>query len=201
MTFTFRDAPDQKLDSPLIQDIVMHALMTVALLPKAARDDSKGAIWNAIRDWGLATELAPPDILTIRRYAMRGTRDDLGKLWIGVRLKGQHYRLTARYVQLRRGADIAGVLRNAGFPVTRGIEHVVRAIKTSDWAARGGQRASAPGRPIGGAGSRARISASPEPDAYDLDVDSGDPQENDENAIANYGLQVDDGYGTVQQLG
>jgi hypothetical protein len=200
MPFTFDTAPDPILDSPRIQDVVMHAMMTVALMPKSARDDSKGAVWNALRRWQLATPLAAPDtLLYVRRYALRGTRDDFGKLWIGVRLNGQHFRLTARYSAPSRNPHVPALLRNAGFPLTREIEHYVSAIKTSEWAARGGARASRPGRPMSGTGNAAEVRAAEPFDPYNLQRDD-DAQEDDENAIENYGRIVNDGYGVETAL-
>jgi hypothetical protein len=200
MPFTFDTAPDPILDSPRIQDVVMHAMMTVALMPKAARDDSNGAVWNALRHWHLATEIAPPDRLVyVRRYALRSTRDDFGKLWIGVRLNGRHYRLTARYSAPSRNPHVPVLLRNAGFPVTREVEHYVSAIKTSEWAARGGARASRPGRPMSGTGNEAQVREAEPFDPYNLQRDD-DAQEDDENAIENYGRIVNDGYGVETAL-
>jgi uncharacterized protein YdiU (UPF0061 family) len=165
------------------------------MLHRAARRCISGAGPFRGHQGGATTETRHADrLLSVRRCALRSSRDDFGKLWIGVRLNGRHYRLTPRYSAPSKHPEIPALLRNAGFAVTRETEHDVSAIKTREWAARGGQRASRPGRPMSGSGNPAEIREAGEFNPCNLERDD-DAQEDDENAIENDGRINNDGCG------
>ena len=142
MPFTFADGIDPAIQAPRVQTMLLGALLTAGFVD-ARNDDSRGAVWEAIKDLDrVARSFGRQGLLYLRRFAYAsGGTGNLGALWIGARLNTAHFKIVcdvvsdeAERARLHRLLSVSGQpLQDAGITV-ESLRFRATGISHSAWA-------------------------------------------------------------------
>ncbi len=146
MPFTFARYLDPMIQAPTIQSTIVASLLSLPLLDPS-RDASGGEVLRVMRDWNWMTwKCQARDLVFIRRFKLKPDgKNPVGKLWIGIELNMQAYRITCEGLTGQALIAFQKQLTTQGLSV----KHVefgpnqccrVRSIVKSAWAARAPSR-------------------------------------------------------------